>query len=116
MIIGRQLHSPPRAKTWATAPQVDDDIEHAARRHPHQFALRFLDLKMQTAQGPLARAAMIILHEGRGYAGGGEFFGLPGFQKESARIAKDLRLDQHRILDRGTLKLHLSGVTLVRVL
>ncbi len=49
---------------------------------------------------------MVVLNKIGGNARGGKLLRLPGFQKESARIAEHLRLDQNHVLNRSFLKFH----------
>jgi hypothetical protein len=49
---------------------------------------------------------MIVLNKIVRNARRGKLLRLPGFQKESSSVAKDLRLDQNDILNRRILKFH----------
>src|SRR6202012_437200 len=87
---------------------IHHHIVDAALGHPHQLALRVLHLKMQTAQGPLLRVTMVVLHEARVDASAREFLNLPGFHEKPASIAEYLRLDELHILQRRVDEFHSS--------
>src|ERR1700731_799770 len=115
MVLRRQLHSPPFPETRRAAAQIDDHVEDATGGDAYQLALGALGLKVQPAQGPLRRPAVIVLHEDLVYAGGGEFLLLPRLEKESAGIAEYLRLDQNHISNGCVLKFHGINASLLRV-
>jgi hypothetical protein len=75
--------------------QVHRPIEHLALHHPHQLALRALDLVMQAAQHALGRLAVVVLHKGQVNACfNGKVALIEGLKKEPTRITKDLWLQQ----------------------
>ena len=104
--LGGELDAPPRAEARAAAAQVDNHVEHASQRDPHQLSLRVLDLHVHAAQYPLRRSAVIILHETGIDAGVLEFGRLPRFHEKTAAVAEHLRLNQKHIGNGRLVKLH----------
>jgi hypothetical protein len=74
--------------------QIHCHVEHRAAHHPHQLALRRVELVMQPAQHALRRARMVVLHEIQVQPQCGEGLAVPAFHEEAARVAEHPGFDQ----------------------
>jgi len=68
---------------------------------------------VQSAKGVLRRFGLVVLHKVAAYAAAAVFFGMVRFEKESARIAVHVGLDDDQPVDVRGDKLHV--VTLRRL-
>jgi len=68
--------------------------------------LNVLDLQVQSAQSPLARAAVIVLDEAAVDTRACEFGGLPRLHEKTAGIGEYLRFDQNHVGNRRCVKFH----------
>src|SRR5439155_24965456 len=83
----------PALETHRAATQVDEYIEHFPADNAHQFALRFFDLIMQTAQHATLRKGMVVLNELVRNANVAECLLVVTLQKEPTVVGEYFRLD-----------------------
>src|SRR5208283_4416872 len=100
-VVAGQANGFPFAKRWRTVAQVHGNIEDLAFHHPHQFALRMLDLVMQPAQDIALRTGMIVLHKPILDAQVRQGALVVAFQEESAPVAEHARLEKHQARQRS---------------
>ena len=93
MIFAGKIDGAPALKTHRTATQVDEYIEHFPADNTHQFALRFFDLIMQTAQHATLRKRMVVLNELVRNANVAECLLVVTLQKEPTVVGEYFRLD-----------------------
>ena len=103
-----ELEADPVPEGRAGAAHVGRDVENPAARHPHQLALRVrIALQVQAAQDAFGRARLVVLDEGHGRADGGvECLLVEALEKEAARVAEHLRLDDQHAGQGGRGHLH----------
>src|SRR3546814_3017170 len=77
---------------WRRSPQIDRDVIHRPPDDAHKLTLRAWILEMQSAQDTLLRMAVIVLYKGEIEIRLSKNCSIPAFEKESAIVAKDLRL------------------------
>src|ERR1039457_3415038 len=88
-------------------PYIHRNIEHRALHHAHQFALRMLDLIVESAQHILSRARVVVLHEIHITASQlGELAPIETFKKETAIITKYFGFDDQQVGDGGMNQFH----------
>ncbi len=93
LVIGRKEFPHPLAEGFAAFAQVHSHVKHLAMKYPHQFALRLVQLVVQSAEQGFVTEAMVILHEVHIKAGGlVKVLLLEAFKKEASAIAKYFRL------------------------
>ena len=101
LVVSAELRSHPLAKGGGTAAQVYRYIKNHTHRAAHQFSLGFgLQLVVQAAQYPAARARMVVLHKGGGAAHCFIKAALvPTLIEKATVITEHLRCDQQRTLN-----------------
>src|SRR5262249_2802039 len=94
-VDGIKQRADPAAECRRTAANVHRDVERAAARHPHEFALRVRrDLIVQAAKNPTTRLRMVVLNEAHGVAHGVvERALIPAFHEETAVVPKHAGFD-----------------------
>ena len=106
-VLGRQFQRDMLAESRRTLADIHRDIEHRALHHAHQFALRMLDLIVQSAQHVLRGARVVVLHEIDIAAGQlGKPAPVETFKKESSVIAEYFGFDDQQVGDGGMDQLH----------
>jgi len=93
VFLGIQINPCPLAQSGRALAQIHHHVEHLALHHPHQLALRVLDLVVQTPQHALGRLAVVVLHKRQVHAGLFSKVALIERLKEKpSGISKNLRL------------------------
>src|SRR5437763_15462903 len=100
MIFAGKLDRAPALKTQRTATQVDEYIEHFPADNAHQFALRFFDLIMQTAQHATLRKGMVVLNELVRNANVAECLLVVTFLKEPTVVGEYFRITNNNFGER----------------
>ena len=100
LVVPTQMHPHPMAEGFRALSEVDRNIEDFALHHPHQLALRLLDLVVQATQDVLCRLRMVVLDE-FGIQPGGllEGAGIEALEKEAAVVTKNLGFEDENVGD-----------------
>jgi hypothetical protein len=63
VVVFAQLYSGPLPKGWRAFSDIHSHIKYRAAHHAHQFALRLVQLVVQSAQYAFDAATVVVLHE-----------------------------------------------------
>jgi len=85
---------------------IDRDIENASAQDRHKLTLRLWILNMESAYYAIRRTRKVILHERPFDTRLCVALRLERFEKETSRISKHLRLDDHDVRDFRSNDLH----------
>ena len=94
------------AESGRGAAQIHGHVEHAARHHAHQLALRANGLIVQAAQHAMLGAGVVFLHESVVADVLAKPVVAEGFHKEAALVAVGFGLDDFHIGQGGVENIH----------
>ena len=86
-------------KGFASVAKVNGNIINTALQCPHKLSLRVLSLKVKPPQNAFARLTLIILNKFFGKACGKKITFAVSFQKVTAVVAKNFRLNFAQTFD-----------------
>ncbi len=111
---GLEVEASPFAEVRRVFPQIHSDIPDVAGEDADQFALRFTELVMKSAEHPLCGKRLIVLDIMGGETGGGVGLGVVDLGKPAAFITEAAGLDQFDVPQGGLKDLHEASLSKFR--